>query len=121
MAGGLRFRSEATLISSFSAPFTVAASPIILVPTSQMVGIQRVGVYRMIMVAEAQTNFQFQDTAGNPISARYNLSAAGSTVTLDTPINGDPWWQTTVAGRGLQLVLTGTGPVDADIWVAWGA
>jgi hypothetical protein len=127
MAGGLRFRTEATLISSYGTALAVGTT--ILVPTTQIVGFQRIGVYRMVLVANAASTFQFQDTAGNPISALYSLTAAGSTVTLDTPINGDPWWMTgpTLAkptyplGVGLQLVIGGTGPVAADIWVGWGA
>jgi hypothetical protein len=127
MAGGLRFRPEATLFSTFATP--QVAGTRVLVTAAQVIGIQRVGVYRMILVANAASTFAFQDTLGNPISATYSLTAAGSTVTLDTPINGDPWWQTGPnfatpnypLGVGLQIVIGGTGPVAFDIWVAWGA
>lgn len=136
MSGGLRFRSEATLISSGATPY--AAGTVVLVPAAQVTGFQRVGVYRSILVCTtAGGTFQFQDTAANAISAVYTL-VANASFFADTPINGDPWWQTggqfraaaigggapTVTqlplGVGLQLVLTG-GPWDADIWVAWGA
>jgi len=119
MAGGLRFRSEAILVSSLGTPYTVAGSPITIIPASQVSGIQRVGIYRMIAVATAAVTLQFQDTASTLISAQYSL-IAGGTITLDTPINGDYWWQGG-AGRGIQLLLTGTGPLAADIWVAFGA
>jgi hypothetical protein len=127
MSGGLRFRSEAQLVSSLGTPY--AAGTISIVPASKVVGIQRVGVYRCIMVCTtAAGTFQFQDTAGNPLSALYSLLAGGSFF-ADTPINGDPWWQTGSSinfaanlplGVGLQLVVTG-GPWDSDIWVAMGA
>jgi outer membrane usher protein FimD/PapC len=120
MAGGLRFRSECTLVSSKGTNYTIGGSPISIVPTSQLVGIQRVGVFRLIIVAVAATTIQFQDTGGNILSAQYPLGINGA-LTLDTPINGDPWWATTAAGLGLQLLLTGTGPVAADIWVGFGA
>src|SRR6266853_1994716 len=127
MSGGLRHRPEATLSSSFGTPFGPGTK--VLITAAQVQGIQRVGVYRMILVANAASTFAFQDTAGNPISATYSLTAAGSTVTLDTPINGDPWWQTGPnfatpnypLGVGLQLVIGGTGPVAYDVWTALGA
>lgn len=129
MAGGLRFRSEATLISSASTPYTVGGSPISIVPASKVTGIQRIGVYRCILVAGAgAVTAQFQDTSGNPLSMTIPLVANGSFF-ADTPINGDPWWMTGPnfqfpsypLGVGLQLALTGTGPISADVWVAWGA
>lgn len=120
MAGGLRFRSEALLVSSKGVNYTVGGSPITIVPASSLVGIQRVGVYRVIIVAIAAVTIQFQDTGPNLISAQFPIAANGA-LTLDTPINGDPWWATTAPGLGLQLVLTGTGPVAADIWYGLGA
>lgn len=117
MAGGLRFRSEAFLISSKNAPY--AATTTVLVPAANVVGIQRVGVYRCVIQAvSGQATFQFQDTGGNQISALYTVPILGFFI-LDTPINGDPWWQGG-AGLGLQLVTTG-GTVAADVWVANGA
>lgn len=124
---GLRFRSEAQLFSSAGTPFAVGTT--VIVAASLITQIKRVCVYRMVMVANAASTFQFQDTNGNAISALYSLTAAGSTVTLDTPINGDPWWSTGPSvmfpsnplGVGLQLVIGGTGPVAADIWYGLGA
>lgn len=130
MAGGLRFRSEASLISSLGTPYALVGSPISIVPASKVSGFQRVGVYRAIFVAgSAAGTVQFQDTSGNALGMAIPLVASGSFF-ADTPINGDPWWQTGQGpnfttlpiGVGLQLALTGTGfTVSADIWVAWGA
>jgi len=118
MAGGLRFRPETTLISSGGTPYVAGTT--ILVPTNQLTGIQRVGVYKAIIQAiSAQATIQFQDTSNNSLSSVFTLAILGF-LTIDVPINGDPWWQTTVAGRGLQLVTTG-GTVAADVWVAFGA
>jgi hypothetical protein len=116
---GLRFRSECKLVSSLGTNYTIGGSPITIVPASQVVGIQRVGVYRLVIVAVAAATIQFQDTGSNILSAQYPLGVNGA-MTLDTPINGDPWW---IGGQGLglQLLLTGTGPVAADIWVGFGA
>ena len=124
---GYRFRPEGQLISSLDAGFP-ASTTTILVPASAVLGIQRVGVFRMILVARAASSFQFEDTLGNDISAVYQLAGAGSAVTLDTPINGDPWWMTGPSftspnnpiGVGLSLTVGG-GIVDADIWFAFGA
>lgn len=133
---GLRFRSEATLISSGATAY--AAGTVVLVPAAQVTSFQRVGVYRCILVCTtAAGTFQFKDTSGNAVSAVYSL-VANASFFADTPINGDPWWMTGGAfnnaaigggaptvtqnplGVGLELVVTG-GPWDADIWVAWGA
>lgn len=119
MAGGLRLRSESQLVSSKGTNYTTGASPITIIPASQVVGIQRVGIYKVAIEAIGAATFQFQDTGANLLSAQYSLGPLGFFI-LDTPINGDPWWQGGV-GLGLQLLLTGTGPVAADIWVAFGA
>jgi hypothetical protein len=120
MAGGLRFRSEAILVSSKGSNYNVGASPITIVPTTQLVGVQRAGIYRVVIEAIGAATIQFQDTGANLISGQFSLGALGFFI-LDIPINGDPWWQATAAGLGLQLLLTGTGPVAADIWWAAGA
>jgi len=117
MAGGLRFRPESTLITSGSTPY--AAGTKILVPTSQVTGIQRVGVYKAIIEAITAATFQFQDTSGTVLSSIFSLGSLGFFI-IDTPINGDPWWQTGGGGVGLQLVTTG-GNVAADIYIGFGA
>jgi hypothetical protein len=115
---GLRFRAETTLVSSKGTNYTVAGSPITIVPATQVVGIQRLGIYKVVIETIAAATIQFQDTGANLISAQFSLGALGFLI-LDTPINGDPWWQCG-QGLGLQMLLTGTGPVAADIWIGFG-
>ena len=124
---GYRFRPEGQLISSLAAGFA-ATTITILVPVSAVLPIQRIGVFRMVLVARGASSFQFKDTSGNNISALYTLTAAGSTVTLDTPINGDPWWMTgpnfTSPNNPIRVGLSmavGAAIVNADIWFAFGA
>lgn len=117
MAGGLRLRSEAILVSSKGTNYVVGTQ--VLVAASAAVGIQRVGIYRCVIEAIAASTIQFQDTSGGALSGIYSLGALGFFI-LDTPINGDPWWQA-AAGLGVQLVIGGTGPVAADIWYGMGA
>jgi hypothetical protein len=126
---GYRFRPEAQLFSSGTAGLTGSATTAIVTAAQLPLTLNRVGVFRMILVARAAaSSFQFKDSAGNIIGAIYTLTAAGSTVTLDTPINGDPWWMTGPSftfpnnplGVGLSIAI-GTGVVDADIWWAFGA
>src|SRR5262245_4804694 len=129
MAQGLRFRPEAQLVSSLAAGFPGATTTVLVTAAQLPQAFYRVGVFRMVLVARAAaSSFQFKDSAGNNISAIYTLTGAGSTVTLDTPINGDPWWMTgpnftspnNPVGVGLSLAI-GTGIVDGDIWVGFGA
>jgi len=128
MAGGLRFRTEAQLISSLAAGFPATTTTVLVAANLLPQTFNRVGVFRMILVARGASTFQFKDTAGNNLSALYTLTAAGSTVTLDTPINGDYWWATgpnftspnNPVGVGLSLAV-GAAIVDADIWFAFGA
>jgi len=117
MAGGLRFRSEAIKIATTS--FPVATT--VIVATSLLTGIQRAGIYRLILSGNSTTaaTFTFQDTGPNAISAVYNLAANGIFF-LDVPINGDPWFQATAAALGLQIVVTGA-TITGDIYWAAGA
>ena len=104
MAGGLRFRSEANLVSSLGSPYLLAGSPLQIVPALTQANtplpnaIARIGVYRLVIEALVTATIQFQDNlvGGSPattlLSAQYNLTANGFLI-LDTPINGDPWWQ----------------------------
>ena len=117
MAGGLRFRSESTLVSSLGTPFPIGTK--VLIPAAQVVGIQRVAVYAVILQAiSAQATFQFQDTGGGALSGIYTLALLGIFI-IDDKKNGDPWWQGG-AGLGVQLVTTG-GTVAADIYLGFGA
>ena len=125
---GYRFRPEGQLVSSLAAGFPATTTTVLVAATLLPLTFNRVGVFRMVLVARGASSFQFKDTAGNNIGALYTLTAAGSTVTLDTPINGDPWWMTgpnftspnNPVGVGLSLAV-GAAIVDADIWFAFGA
>jgi hypothetical protein len=124
MAGGLRFRSEAFLVTPpASATYTVATKSYlvgttIIVPVASLVGIQRPGIYRLMLNSVAGATFQFLDTAGGVLSALYTLPANGFFI-LDTPINGDPWWQPSAPGLGIQITVSAT--IVGDIYAALGA
>jgi hypothetical protein len=79
------------------------------------VAVKRVYVYRMILtLATPAVTITLQDTASAAMSQPFQLLAGGS-VTLDTPINGDPWWQSG-AGLGVQLGQSGTTVIGYDVW-----
>ena len=124
MAGGLRFRAESTPVNPpaqgtyTAATKTYTVGTTVLITAASLIGIQRPGIYRLMLNSVAGGTFQFQDTAGGVLSALYTLAANGFYI-LDTPINGDPWWQPVAAGLGLQIVITGT--FTGDIYTALGA
>jgi hypothetical protein len=128
MAGGLRFRTEAQLISSLAAGFPATTTTALVTAAQLPQTFNRVGIFAMILVARGASSFQFKDSAGNNLSAIYTLTAAGSTVTLDTRINGDYWWATgpnftspnNPLGVGISIAV-GAAIVDADIYFAFGA
>jgi len=80
---------------------------------------QRVGIYRMILFVGAATTLTLQDTASNALAAPWTFGAGGGSLVLDTPINGDPWWQAG-AGLGVQFSSTAAVQVSADIWYLQG-
>ena len=83
------------------------------------VALQRVGIYRMILViGSPAVSVTIQDTAGGALSAPYPLAANGS-ITIDTPINGDPWWQSSI-GLGIQIFQSGTTQISADLFYLQG-
>jgi len=114
MAGGLRFRAEATPLATKSFPVGTT----VLVTAASLIGVQRPGIYRLTLIGAATATFQFQDTAATALSAVYPLGAAQ--FILDTPINGDPWWQPAAPGLGLQILVAGA-TIVGDIWTALGA
>lgn len=116
MALGLRFRSETVLISSGNTNY--AAGTKVLVAAAGVAPTQRVGVYSCVINAIAASTVQFQDTSGGALSAIFSLPVNGF-LSLDTQINGDPRWMAG-AGLGVQLVVGGTGPVAADVWIGYG-
>ena len=81
---------------------------------------QGVGIYRMILTVPSAVIVTVQDTSGNALSQPFAFGSSGGSVTIDTPINGDPWWNS-VVGRGIQLNASTTVQVSADIWYLQGA
>jgi hypothetical protein len=75
---------------------------------------QRAAIYRIVLSANGATVLTFQDTAGTALSAPYSFAAGGS-LTLDTQVNGDPWFQSG-AGLGLQLNSSAAVQVSGDIY-----
>lgn len=76
---------------------------------------QRAGIYRMILtLGSPGVTVTIQDTSGAALSQPMQIGAGGAMV-LDTPINGDPWWQST-PGLGLQLGQSGTTPIAFDAY-----
>jgi hypothetical protein len=81
---------------------------------------QGVGIYRMILTVPSTITVTIQDTGSNALSQPFAFGASGGSITLDTPINGDPWWNSKV-GLGIQLNASTTVQVSADIWYLQGA
>jgi hypothetical protein len=83
---------------------------------------QRVSIYRLILtIGTPAVTVTLQDTAGTALSQPFQLAANGA-VTLDIPINGDPWWTNTAtaAGLGIQLSQSGTTTIGYDIYYMQG-
>ena len=74
-----------------------------------------VALYRMILTCAAACNVTIQDTTAVALSQVFAFGASGGSITLDIPINGDPWWQS-VAGRGMQVNQNAAVQVSADFW-----
>lgn len=108
----LRPRSEAIHIFANVGASGVTA----LVPA---VAGQLVRVYRLIVTSGfAGTNgITLQDTSNNALSQTFNLIQGGSIV-LDTPINEDPWWVSSL-GTGIQWNTTQQ-PYSYDLWYLQG-
>lgn len=80
---------------------------------------QRAGIYRMILTVAAAVTVTIQDTGSNALSEPFAFGANGGSIVLDTPINGDPWWQSNT-GLGLQLNASAAVQVSSDIWYLQG-
>lgn len=76
---------------------------------------QRVGIYRMILTVATTVTVTVQDTANAALSQPFAFGSSGGSITLDTPINWDPWW-TSALGLGIQLNASVAVQVSADIW-----
>jgi len=113
----LRLRSEAVHAFGAGGAGTTAI-------VSAVAG-QIVKVYRMIVVngAAGQT-ITLQDTINTAISQGFLLLANG-TITLDTPINGDPWFFSGDRGNnpiipGLGIQWNGSAAFSFDLWFLQG-
>lgn len=123
---GLRFRPEAARVTNnglaFGAPIvSFPAATTIIVPAAALVGVQRAGLYSMMLSGNSATpaTFQFQDTNNNNISAVYNIAANQFIQMLDKN-NFDPWFQPATFGLGIQIVVSGA-TITGDIYWAAGA
>jgi hypothetical protein len=76
---------------------------------------QSAAIYRMILTCAGACSVTLQDTTGVALSQVFAFGASGGSITLDIPVNGDPWWQS-VAGRGIQINQSAAVQVSADIW-----
>jgi hypothetical protein len=76
-------------------------------------------IYRVLLGIAGSNTLTFQDTGGNPISGPFGFSGGGG-LTLDQTISGDPWFQATATGLGLQLVMASATQVSGDIWYLQG-
>ena len=74
-----------------------------------------VAIYRMILTVATTDTVTVQDTSGGTLSQPFAFGASGGSITLDTPINGDPWW-VSATNLGIQLNSTAMVQVSADIW-----
>jgi hypothetical protein len=96
---------------------SVAAATTTIVITA-VVG-KRAGIYRMILTCAAAQTLVIQDTASGVLSQTFQFGANGGSITLDIPINGDPWWNSAL-GLGIQFVTTTAAQTSADIWYMQG-
>jgi hypothetical protein len=72
-------------------------------------------IYRLLLQAGGTTVITIQDTGANALSAPYSF-AQGSVLLLDEQVNGDPWFQGSAVGLGLQLNVSIAVQVSGDIW-----
>ena len=82
----------------------------VIIPASAVPPGQRPAIYALILTASAADNLQVQDTNGMPLSQNFSVAGTGGgTVILDMHVNGDPWFQATTPGVGLQVVQLAPG------------
>ena len=91
--------------------------PIVAAVTSPR---QSVALYRMILTVASAVTVTLQDTNGGALSQPFAFGSSGGSITLDTPINWDPWWVSAL-GLGMQFNASGMVQVSADIWYLQGA
>lgn len=85
-------------------------------PIATGVAGQLARIYRMILTTNGAVTVTIQDTGPNALSQPFTFGASGGSITVDIPINGDPWWQATAAGLGLQFNASAAVQVSADVW-----
>ena len=78
-----------------------------------------VNIYRLILTVPSAVDVEIQDTAGNSLSQNFAFGSSGGSITVDTPINGDPWWSA-ATGLGIQLDASAAVLVSADIYYIQG-
>jgi hypothetical protein len=76
---------------------------------------KRAGIYRMILTVAGAQTIVIQDTASTVLSQTFQFGANGGSITLDIPINGDPWWNSGI-GLGIQFVTSTAAQTSADVW-----
>lgn len=106
----LRFRSE----TKHAVATGLGAGTTVIVPAVTQ---QFVGIYKLIVTCSATATLQIQDTGSNALSQTFSFGANGGTITLDIPINTEPWWisgNNITPGLGIQFVVTGT--INYDMW-----
>ena len=112
----MSLRTGSECLHTFS---TVASSLGTVVFNILAVPNQKIYLYRMIItIGSPAVTVQLTDFPAGPLSQPFNLGANGA-ITLDTPINFDPWYAT-VPGSGVGLVQSGTTPIAWDIWYLQG-
>ena len=105
----LRSRFETIHVSG-----ALAASTTVIVSA---VALQFAAIYKLIVTTSGTATLIIQDTANNVLSQTFSFGTSGGSITLDIPINNEPWWMSgngITAGLGLQYVVTGT--VNHDTW-----
>lgn len=112
--GGVTLNNRPQCLHTFG---NSAANPVVMVAANNanIISGQRVGLFRIILIAAAAGTVTIADSGTNALSQPFVFAINGSLV-LDMPDNGDPWWQSTAANPGLQLTNAGTIAVGFDVW-----
>ena len=83
-------------------------------------GTTRCSIYKMILTTAGAVSVTIQDTTAVALSQVFAFGANGGSITIDIPINNEPWFGPTVAGRGLQFNISAAVQVSADVWYLQG-
>ena len=85
------------------------------IPAIPAVAGNSVNLYRMLLTIAGAASVAIQDTNGNNLSQAFTFPASGGAITLDTQINGDPWFSASM-GLGMQLLVSAAVQINVDIW-----